>query len=165
MLPDWRFFVSYAIAVCINMAILWIIMVIHEAGHALACLALGEKFKLIRIGQPYLFTVKIGNVEIDIGLFPFKGAVEGQSPEIKWHKLVPILMSGSALNIIAGNIALLLIMASGYHFDVASLEVTFQGLVMLFVIFNYLVALSNLMPLPKHDGYLILKLLKKHYFS
>ena len=110
-----------------------IIVVIHEAGHAVASLLLGHRIYELRIGAGPALHLNVGRTRILIGAIPVSGHVASGSPNalgFRWRQLV-IIAAGPATNALMFGVGVLALPSSLFRE---------------FAIVNAFVLINNLLP-------------------
>ena len=111
-----------------------IIVVVHEAGHAVASLLLGQRIFEIRIGAGPALRLNVGRTHVLIGLLPLGGHVASGSASargFRWKRLV-IIAAGPAMNSVMFGIVALMDLPSSLLRD--------------FAVVNAFVLINNLLP-------------------
>lgn len=79
---------------------LWVllnfIILVHEVGHALTAHLLDVRVKKIQLGVPALYTFKVFELPVSIGLIPLIGFAQVESANIHWLKKLLIGIAGPA---------------------------------------------------------------------
>jgi tetratricopeptide (TPR) repeat protein len=118
-----------------------IIVVVHEAGHAVASVLLRHRIFEIRIGAGPALRLNVGRTHVLIGLLPLGGHVASGSSNargFRWKRLV-IIAAGPAMNAVMFGIVALMNLPSNLLRDFAVVNA--------FVLINNLLPVSQRTPL------------------
>lgn len=166
--------------ILLYVAALLLIIVLHEAGHALMAVRVGVRIKTVQFGVPSILKFRWGSTKINIGALPFIGWVRLQDgfDAFAWRKQAAVLLAGPFLGALSSlvfiGLALTGAHVTGIHHILADpvtnicdsnttrsdaisfLQTVNQSGVWGFLyqtgIFGMLINIANLIPFPGLDG-------------
>jgi membrane-associated protease RseP (regulator of RpoE activity) len=140
-----------------TMFVLWMVLIIHELGHAMVAVAFGRKVTEFVIGAhgPKLFKRKIKDLGIVVGWFPLGGHVIYRH-SLDWRVNAAVMLAGPFANILSA-----LLVVGALIFSNPSTD--FQTWGPFYVIYSLIIGIKNLLPsIEGSDGDQALRCFKRH---